>query len=132
MCFFDFIPVSLNLNYLLEIRPVETSSFIVSFFFFADINECVLEPRKCAPGTCQNLDGSYRCICPPGYSLQNDKCEGRRATVFGNKQYWFLHWHYQSQSFCDGVFLLEFFVKTKSKGRGCVCGLLLKWEDKNI
>lgn len=46
--------------------------------FFADINECALDPKKCAPGTCQNLDGSYRCICPPGYSLQNDKCEGRR------------------------------------------------------
>lgn len=40
-----------------------------------DINECVLDPGKCAPGTCQNLDGSYRCICPPGYSLQQDKCE---------------------------------------------------------
>lgn len=48
-----------------------------SFLFSADINECVLDPGKCAPGTCQNLDGSYRCICPPGYSLQQDKCEGK-------------------------------------------------------
>lgn len=71
--------------------------------FFADINECLLEPGKCAPGTCQNLDGSYRCICPPGYSLQNDKCEGKsRRTVSVWKRAVFITGIFKV-SFCDGV-----------------------------
>lgn len=45
-------------------------------FFFTDINECVSLPGTCSPGTCQNLDGSFRCICPPGYEVQNDQCIG--------------------------------------------------------
>lgn len=43
----------------------------------SDINECVTLPGACQPGTCQNLDGSFRCICPPGYEVQNDKCVGK-------------------------------------------------------
>lgn len=42
-----------------------------------DINECVSLPGTCSPGTCQNLDGSFRCICPPGYEVQNDQCIGK-------------------------------------------------------
>lgn len=41
-----------------------------------DVNECVRLPGTCSPGTCQNLDGSFRCICPPGYEVQNDQCIG--------------------------------------------------------
>lgn len=44
---------------------------------FTDINECVSLPGTCSPGTCQNLDGSFRCICPPGYEVQNDQCIGK-------------------------------------------------------
>lgn len=43
----------------------------------SDINECVIFPGACQPGTCQNLDGSFRCICPPGYEVQNDQCVGK-------------------------------------------------------
>lgn len=42
-----------------------------------DVNECVSLPGTCSPGTCQNLDGSFRCICPPGYEVQNDQCIGK-------------------------------------------------------
>uniref|UniRef100_A0A8C2I4K8 Fibrillin 1 n=1 Tax=Cyprinus carpio TaxID=7962 RepID=A0A8C2I4K8_CYPCA len=45
----------------------------ISHLFCTDINECLISPGTCGPGTCQNLDGSYRCICPPGYFLQNDR-----------------------------------------------------------
>ena len=45
-----------------------------------DINECVSLPGTCSPGTCQNLDGSFRCICPPGYEVQNDQCIGEAHT----------------------------------------------------
>ena len=54
-----------------------TYAVINMFFFFpADINECVSLPGTCSPGTCQNLDGSFRCICPPGYEVQNEQCIG--------------------------------------------------------
>uniref|UniRef100_A0A5F8H1B1 Fibrillin 3 n=1 Tax=Monodelphis domestica TaxID=13616 RepID=A0A5F8H1B1_MONDO len=39
------------------------------FLFFAtpDINECALNPDICPNGVCENLRGSYRCICHLGY-----------------------------------------------------------------
>lgn len=42
-----------------------------------DVNECIILPGICAPGTCQNLDGSFRCICPPGYLVQSNHCVGK-------------------------------------------------------
>ncbi len=51
--------------------------------FSTDINECVSLPGTCSPGTCQNLDGSFRCICPPGYEVQNDQCIGETHTDMG-------------------------------------------------
>ncbi|XP_051766700.1 fibrillin-2b isoform X2 [Ctenopharyngodon idella] len=32
-----------------------------------DINECALDPEICQNGICENLRGSYRCICNIGY-----------------------------------------------------------------
>lgn len=52
-------------------------NILFCFLFSADINECVSLPGTCSPGTCQNLDGSFRCICPPGYEVQNDQCIGK-------------------------------------------------------
>lgn len=34
-----------------------------------DIDECFEKPSVCGVGKCVNLDGSYHCICPPGYML---------------------------------------------------------------
>ncbi|XP_030580184.1 fibrillin-2-like isoform X2 [Archocentrus centrarchus] len=33
----------------------------------ADINECALDPDICQNGLCENLRGTYRCICNTGY-----------------------------------------------------------------
>lgn len=34
-----------------------------------DIDECALDAGLCAPhGSCTNLEGSFTCSCPPGYS----------------------------------------------------------------
>ena len=33
----------------------------------SDINECALDPDICQNGICENLRGSYRCICNIGY-----------------------------------------------------------------
>lgn len=35
----------------------------------ADVNECAENPGVCANGLCVNTDGSFRCECPFGYSL---------------------------------------------------------------
>lgn len=67
---FLFFPVYLNLYmYDLQYIPV----------FFSDINECAVNPGTCGAGTCSNLEGSYRCICPPGYYLHEETCEGTAA-----------------------------------------------------
>ena len=44
---------------------------------YTDINECI-DPSSCGQwGTCANLEGSYSCECPDGFSLNEDKiCEG--------------------------------------------------------
>ncbi|RXG52390.1 Fibrillin-2 [Armadillidium vulgare] len=34
-----------------------------------DINECAQNPAICRNGACENLKGSYRCICNKGYSV---------------------------------------------------------------
>ncbi|KAM6168126.1 fibrillin-3 [Erethizon dorsatum] len=34
-----------------------------------DVNECVEDPGVCGHGLCVNTDGSFRCECPSGYSL---------------------------------------------------------------
>ncbi|XP_033634915.1 fibrillin-2-like [Asterias rubens] len=37
-----------------------------------DIDECILFPFLCAGGQCENVVGSYICICPVGYTLDVD------------------------------------------------------------
>ncbi|XP_018328225.1 fibrillin-2 isoform X2 [Agrilus planipennis] len=34
-----------------------------------DINECVLSPNICQNGACENMIGTYRCICNPGFEV---------------------------------------------------------------
>ena len=40
-------------------------------FLFLDYNECIGGVDPCLNGgTCENRDGSYSCICPPGWTGQ--------------------------------------------------------------
>ena len=41
-----------------------------------DIDECIDGPGVCSNGECRNLQGSFQCICKPGYALtpQKDNC----------------------------------------------------------
>lgn len=36
-----------------------------------DINECAQNPNICQNGACENLMGTHRCICNPGYEVDN-------------------------------------------------------------
>ncbi|KAK2894957.1 hypothetical protein Q8A67_012186 [Cirrhinus molitorella] len=38
-----------------------------------DINECLLTPRPCSVGQCENTPGSFRCICPAGYQTNSQQ-----------------------------------------------------------
>lgn len=45
--------------------------FIKEYFgFVLDVNEC--ETEVCGEHTCQNLSGSYRCVCNHGYQNHPD------------------------------------------------------------
>lgn len=34
----------------------------------ADVDECTQSPGLCGRGVCENLPGSFRCVCPAGFS----------------------------------------------------------------
>lgn len=53
--------------------------------WWPDINECALDPDICPNGACENLRGSYRCVCNVGYEpdLTRKSCIGELSV---NKQ----------------------------------------------
>lgn len=55
----------------------------IIFQIFSDINECALDPDICQNGMCENLRGSYRCICNIGYESDTSgkNCVGESVFV---------------------------------------------------
>lgn len=50
-----------------------------------DIDECMLDSELCVGGKCVNTDGSYRCECPPGLTMDDSGhlcVDKRRETCF--------------------------------------------------
>ena len=45
--------------------------------FFADVDECLHSPSRCANGRCENTAGSYKCACRSGFRLQGNTCTGK-------------------------------------------------------
>lgn len=43
-----------------------------------EINECAQETHNCVGEhvLCQNLLGSFECVCEPGYAMYNGSCHG--------------------------------------------------------
>ncbi|GIY47216.1 fibrillin-1 [Caerostris extrusa] len=49
-----------------------------------DINECIVFPNICPNGACENLKGSYRCVCNQGYQVDagGKVCSETHQAVF--------------------------------------------------
>ena len=53
--------------------------FYLFFFFFTDIDECTTEAHDCSSnGICTNVDGSFQCVCEPGFTGDGKTCSGRK------------------------------------------------------
>lgn len=51
--------------------------------FVVDIDECVSRPGFCRNGTCENLEGDFRCHCIKGFILSESRdCEGNIVLDF--------------------------------------------------
>lgn len=58
------------------VYPVKLMCFLNTF---TDINECDSPSMHNCSHICENLIGSYKCSCYPGYQLKEDgfRCEGK-------------------------------------------------------
>ena len=58
-------------------------STLINIWCFLDINECALDPDICQNGICENLRGSYRCICNIGYESDTSgkNCVGESVFI---------------------------------------------------
>ena len=41
-----------------------------------DLDECTIDPEVCGQGKCQNVLGSFKCICDDGFSIKERMEEG--------------------------------------------------------
>lgn len=77
------IPCPAECHVLFEPYFIYPSSWTFDICLIADSNECVETPQICSIGTCQNMDGSYKCYCPTGYSSgpEDSECVGKQALL---------------------------------------------------
>ena len=59
---------------------VTSRNFLISI----DYNECQ-QTGMCQNGQCVNMEGSYQCVCRPGFDLSEDKsvCLGKFTNISG-------------------------------------------------
>jgi hypothetical protein len=53
-------------------------NIITYFLSNIDVDECIMAKDICGKGTCENIPGSFRCNCHPGYEadLLMESCSG--------------------------------------------------------
>ena len=66
--------------------PAQSTSHsvkILTFLCVSDIDECQIIPHICNNGICINTDGSFRCECPYGFTLDasGTNCVGEYTSV---------------------------------------------------
>ena len=61
-------PSNLFMRYRHRLKKIRTTLVLQSVCLLSDIDDCAADDTLCHNGgTCNNLDGSYECICPTGY-----------------------------------------------------------------
>ena len=51
-------------------------------FYHTDIDECTEETDNCDDnGICTNTEGSFTCLCDPGFSGDGVQCEGKIIVI---------------------------------------------------
>lgn len=67
--------------------PPSIPIFVLCVYFrVADIDECSRTSGICSNGVCENMMGTYQCVCDDGYRQTDQKfyCEGRRRWPLSN------------------------------------------------
>jgi len=68
---------------LLTSTVVHDAITSVLSFFYLDIDECLTIP--CMQSfLCNNIDGSFECLCPPGTVVMDDECLGKLQNFLTN------------------------------------------------
>ena len=53
--------------------------FIFIYYFLTDIDECTTEAHDCSSnGISTNVDGSFQCVCEPGFTGDGKTCSGKK------------------------------------------------------
>lgn len=79
------------------------------FFEIVDINECENNSTVSCNSqseTCENTDGSYLCICLPGFRKESSTCKGKSVP-----HWWFIQCMLYMNYFSYYTFVPLFFVK---------------------
>lgn len=100
------------------LRSGGCSCFLVSLPLL-DIDECSQDPGLCLPhGACENLQGSYVCVCDEGFTLTQDQhgCEGEYPLFSQTGNPWSYSWLGHVSQF----HLLEFLEQEE---------ILFAWEE---
>ncbi|XP_069064116.1 latent-transforming growth factor beta-binding protein 3 isoform X1 [Pleurodeles waltl] len=87
-----------------------------------DVNECDLDSSLCSPhGVCENIDGSFVCVCDEGFAPTDDRHGCEEVEPPGDKKECYLN--FDDTVFCDSV------LATNITRQECCCSIGAGWGD---
>ena len=82
MNLYNYLKIMIIVNQLFfcDLSPL---LLFISFYCTIDIDECIEETDNCdGNGICTNTDGSFTCLCEPGFSGDGVQCDGKILVIF--------------------------------------------------
>lgn len=94
------------------------SGFISELGTCVDINECEMYSNLCENGFCSNTEGSFKCVCPKGLTLDSTgrKCNGSYILDYNDKEYNSSNLQKNIQTYVE-VCLSEITTRIKNNGQ---------------